>query len=86
MMPSEANPWLAVRINKLYASAGFARYAKPDWLNPFGSVERISAMSDYVLKGRHGDVEQQFSSSASASFTSNSPLDSRQKPRQIRRY
>ena len=43
LLPDVENPTPLVRINRLNPNAGFALYAKLEWLNPFGSVKDRAA-------------------------------------------
>ena len=43
LLPDVENPTPLVRINRLNPKAGFALYAKLEWLNPFGSVKDRAA-------------------------------------------
>lgn len=45
LLPGPDNPTPLVRINRLNPAAGFALYAKLEWLNPFGSVKDRAAWS-----------------------------------------
>jgi cysteine synthase len=54
MLPDEENPSPLVRINRLNPHAGFALYAKLEWMNPFGSVKDRAAwemLSDLEERG-----------------------------------
>jgi cysteine synthase len=49
MLPCEENPSPLIRINRLNPSADFERYAKLEWMNPFGSVKDRAAWSMFAV-------------------------------------